>query len=129
MPAICCQRNGPKKVLRIPLRTSYCVIQLRGAGTYLNILWTNQVCFKFGVDKFEDKENFQGFTFKSRTFSRLFPKAWCGQVPMSTYFPAHLQLRFGNFRKSDKAISSVLNLYFNEEIFSALHFEYQDFLS
>ena len=33
----------------LPGKVSY----FRGAGTYLNILWTNQVCLKLGVDKIQ----------------------------------------------------------------------------
>ena len=37
-----------------------------------------------------------GFLFKNKTFSRLFPRIWCGQVPMSTYVPAPLKCNYIN---------------------------------
>ena len=38
---------------------------------------------------FNDR-TFSRLYIKNRTYSRLCPKAWCGQVPMSTYVPAPL---------------------------------------
>ena len=36
----------------VSISTNFTTVR-RGAGTYLNILWTNQVCLKFGVDKIQ----------------------------------------------------------------------------
>ena len=52
----------PPQFLRCPLSFREVVtpldiirlrIPIRGAGTYLNILWTNQVYLKLGVDKIQ----------------------------------------------------------------------------
>ena len=45
----------------------------RGAGTYLNILWTNQVCIKLGVDKNQKQNIFMTLPSKIGHFQGLFP--------------------------------------------------------
>ena len=54
--------------------TSKFKFKCRGAGTYLNILWTNQVCLKFDVDKIQKCNIFMSLHSKIGYFQGLFPK-------------------------------------------------------
>ena len=46
----------------------------RGAGMYLNILWTNQVYLKLGVDKIQKQNIFMALYSKIGYFQRFVPK-------------------------------------------------------